>query len=304
MIYRLVKTLLLAMFAMLAWSQISIAATVIEDEGVTMSLEELKRLMDRWPEEVLRAGANDDGDRFELLNQAMSNKKIAMETDKLSPETDPEAYWKYYFMIQQAKQKYVFERFMEELEVPDMAPLAEETYHTRRDRFALVEEKRQSSHILFSCPPGCPRDQVRPAAEEVLLKLNQGEKFEDMVAQYSQDEGTKPKGGRMTVWMGRGEPQIAPPFLEGLFEIKEIGGYSTVVETQFGFHIIRLDNIQEAYYRPFDEVKAEIVSALEAEFEELSSKEFKTRYRLTDNVRIDGEAMEEIFAPYKTRDAQ
>ena len=126
MIYRTLKTLVLAMFAMVAWSQVSMAATVIEDEGVTMSREEFERLTDRWPEEVLRAAANNDGDRFELLNQAMSNKKIALETDKLSPETDPEAYWKYYFMIQQAKQKYVFDRYINELEVPDMVPLAEE----------------------------------------------------------------------------------------------------------------------------------------------------------------------------------
>ena len=298
------KTFFLPFIAVSLWCQATFAAPVIEDQGVSMSREELEQVVDGWPDNMKQAAADDVGDRLEMLNQAMTNKKIAMEADKLSPETDPEAYWKYYFMIQQARQKYVFDRYMEELEVPDMAALAEETYNTQRDKYALVEETRMGSHILFACPPGCPRDQVRPLAEDVLVKLSQGAKFEDMVAQYSQDEGTKQKGGRLTFFMSRGEPQISPPYLAGLFEIDEVGGYSTIAETQFGFHIIRLDEIQDAYYRPYEEIREEIISRLEGEYRELSGKEFRSRYRLSDDVRIDGQAMEEILGPYKTQDAQ
>ena len=298
------KTFFLPFVAVSFWCQALVAAPVIEDQGVSMSREELERVVDRLPDNMKQAAADDVGDRLEMLNQAMTNKKLAMDADKLSPESDPEAYWEYYFMIQQAKQKFVFDRYMKELEVPDMAPLAEETYNTQRDKYALVEEKRLGSHILFACPPGCPRDQFRPLAEEVLLKLDQGAKFEDMVQQYSQDEGTKQKGGRFTFFMSMGDPQISPPFLAGLFEIGEIGGYSTVVETQFGFHIIRLDEIQDSYYRPYEEIREEIISRLEGEYTELAAKEFRSRYLLTDEVRIDGEVMEEIFAPYKTEDAR
>jgi hypothetical protein len=101
-----------------------------------------------------------------------------------------------------------------------------------------------------------------------------------------------------------GDPQISPPFLAGLFEIEEIGGYSTVVETQFGFHIIRLDEIQDSYYRPYEEIREEIIGRLEGEYRELAGKEFRSRFLLTDEVRIDGPAMKEIFAPYQTGEAQ
>jgi parvulin-like peptidyl-prolyl isomerase len=293
-----------AAVAVIVWSQHTLASTVIEDQGISMSREELEQTVKRWPREMQRAAADDHGNRLEMLNQAMTNKKIALEARKLSVETDPEAYWDYFFMIQRAQTKFIFDRYMDQLDVPDMSALAEERYQTERDKYARVDEQRLGSHILFACPPGCPRDQVRPRAEEVMLKLNQGEKFEDMVAQYSQDEATKKKGGRFTFWMERGEPRLSPPFLAGLFEIEEIGGYSTIVETEFGFHIIRLDEIQEAYYRPFEEVKDEIIASLEGEYRELAAKEFKARFLLTDEVRIDGEAMEEIFAPYKTEAAQ
>jgi parvulin-like peptidyl-prolyl isomerase len=289
-----------AAIAVIAWSQTTLASVVIEDQGVSMSREELERTVQQWPQEMQRAAANDTGNRLEMLNQAMTNKKIALEAEKLSPETDPETYWEYFFMIQQVQTKFIFDRYMDQLEVPDMAPLAEERYQTERDKYARVDEKRLGSHILFACPPGCPRDEVRPTAEEVMLKLNQGEKFETMVAQYSSDEGTKRKGGRFSFWMAQGDPRLSPHFLAGLFSIEEVGGYSDIVETEFGLHIIRLDEIQDAYYRPFEEVREEIIDALEGEYRELAGKEFKARYLLSDEVRIDGEAMEEIFAPYKT----
>jgi peptidyl-prolyl cis-trans isomerase C len=276
------------------------AQPVIEDQGVGMSREELEQVIQRWPDEMKRAAANDLGDRMELLNQALANKKIALEAEKLSPEADPEDYWDYELKIQQVQSKYVFDRYMKNLEVPDMSALAEERYETQKDKYALVEEKRLSSHILFACPPGCDRKPLRPKAQQVLDELRAGADFAQMVAEYSQDPGTKPRDGHLPRWLGMGEPQISPPYLGGLFDIEEVGGYSEVVDTQFGLHIIRLDDIQASYYRPYDEVRDEIIQRLEGEYRELSAKEFKASFRATDEIRIDGDVMEEILAPYKT----
>jgi peptidyl-prolyl cis-trans isomerase C len=129
----------------------SLAQPVIEDQGVDMSREEVGQVVQRWPAEMQRAAANDLGDRMELLNQALANKKIALEAEKLTPESDPEAYWEYRFMIQQVQGKFVFDRYMDELEVPDMSALAQERYETQKDKYALVKERRLSSHILFAC---------------------------------------------------------------------------------------------------------------------------------------------------------
>lgn len=282
------------------FAQSQTPGSVIMDGGVEMSRAEVEQVVSNWSPEMQRAAANDTGDRLEMLNQALTNKKIALEAEKLSPDTDPEAYWKYYFLIQGAQTKYVFDRYMDNLEVPDMSALAEERYATQADKYALVEERRLSSHILLACPPGCDRERLRPVILEALNKLDSGADFAQMVAEYSQDPATKNKDGRIELWMAMGEPKISPPYLGGLFEIEEVGGYSGVVETQFGFHIIRLDEIQPAYYREFDEVREEIIQRLEGEYRELAGKEFKLRFRMSDDVRIDGPAMEEIFAPYKT----
>ena len=278
----------------------SLSQPAIVDGEVVMSRAEVEQVVKNWPPEMQRAAANDEGDRLEMLNQSLANKKISLETAKLSPDTDPDTYWEYFFLIQQVQSKFIFDQFMDSLEVPDMTALAQERYATEKDKYALVKEKRLSSHILFACPPGCPREPLRPIAREVLDKLDAGADFAEMVAQYSQDPGNKDKGGKLELWMGKGEPNIASPYLGGLFAIEEVGGYSTVVETQFGLHIIRLDDIQPAYYKEWPEVKDEIIQRLEADYRELAAKEFKLRFRMSEDVRIDGPAMEEIFAPYKT----
>ena len=278
----------------------SLSQPAIVDGEVVMSRAEVEQVVKNWPPEMQRAAANDEGDRLETLNQSLANKKIALEAAKLSPDTDPDTYWEYFFLIQQVQSTFIFDQFMDSLEVPDMTALAQERYATEKDKYALVKEKRLSSHILFACPPGCPREPLRPIAREVLDKLDAGADFAEMVTQYSQDPGNKDKGGKLELWMGKGEPNIASPYLGGLFAIEEVGGYSTVVDTQFGLHIIRLDDIQPAYYKEWPEVKDEIIQRLEADYRELAAKEFKLRFRMSEDVRIDGPAMEEIFAPYKT----
>ena len=276
------------------------AQTVIEDEGVGMSLAELTRIVGSWTPEMRKSAANDLGDRLELLNIALASKKIALQAEQLTPENDGETYWKYVTLRDRMQRKFVFEQFNATLEVPDMAPLAEEQYNTNKDKYALVPEQRSSSHILYRCPPGCDRTPIKPQAEEVLAQLRAGADFEKMVVTHSQDLGTKEKKGKVDRWIEFGQAGITPNYSGGLFEIENVGGYSEVVETEFGLHIIRLDDIRESYYLPFAEVRDSIINALELEYRELATKDFQSSFRLSDNVRIDGPAMDALFAEYKT----
>lgn len=271
------------------------AQPVIEDEGVSIDRAEMTKIAENWSSQMRAAAAEDLGDRLELLNMALSNKKMALEVEKLSPETDPETYWKYVFWLQSQQRKFVFDHYMEALDIPDMSPLAEERYSTEKDKYALVPEQRRSSHILFSCPPGCDRTEYRSQAVKVLVDLRAGGDFEAMVAEFSGDQKTRKTGGKMDRWIAPGESDITPHYTGALFEIEEAGGYSGVVETEFGLHIIRLDEIRESYYRPFAEVRDSIILDLETEYTELAAKDFAAGFRVTDDVRIDGPAMEEIF---------
>ena len=181
-----------------------------------------------------------------------------------------------------------------------MKPLAQERYTTEKDKYAFVPEVRTSSHILFGCRPGsCDVLETQAEAKEVLEQLRSGANFEQMVAEHSDDPGTKPRGGKFDRWLRLGEPNVSPPFVGALFEVEQVGDYTDVISTQFGFHIIRLDGIQEAYYKPFEEVEQIIVDTLVLEYEKLAMKDFEARYHLSDEVQLDDAALDEIFAPFK-----
>lgn len=277
------------------------AEPVIRDEGVAISEREFKSIVDTWTSAMRSSAGNDKGERLELINQVLMGKKIAHEADQLDEED--EGYWELQLALQSVKQKFMFRRHMDNLEMPDIAQLARERYDTRKDEYAKVPETRTSSHILLHCPSGtCDRKPLREKAAQLVAELRDGADFEDMVEEHSGDPGSKARGGKYDRWMRFGDPEVTPPYTEALFAIEEVGGYSEPVDSQFGVHIIRLDGIREGGYRPFKEVREKIASEIYNEYRNLAAKAYRSKYMISDDAFIDGEAMETIFAPYKSQD--
>lgn len=85
-----------------------------------------------------------------------------------------------------------------------------------------------------------------------------------------------------------------------MFEVEEAGEYSGIVDTRFGLHIVRLDDLKAAHYKPYDEVKDQIIAALRKDYIDLAAKQFDAGFRFSDETYIDNQTVEEILAPYKT----
>jgi hypothetical protein len=111
-------------------------------------------------------------------------------------------------------------------------------------------EQVRARHILISTqpPPPAPgvkpgeqpkalsKDEARKKAEEVLARARKGEDFAALAKQYSDDPGSKDKGGEYT--FGKGD--MVPEFEQATFALQP-GQISDLVETQFGYHIIKLE---------------------------------------------------------------
>jgi peptidyl-prolyl cis-trans isomerase SurA len=82
---------------------------------------------------------------------------------------------------------------------------------------------------------GRGREEALQRALDLLFRIRKGEDFEALAREYSDDKLTAPKGGRLAL-IGRG--QTVPEFEEAAFAL-EPGQVSDVVETKFGFHIIK-----------------------------------------------------------------
>ena len=130
-------------------------------------------------------------------------------------------------------------------------------YDQNKARFGR-EEQRRASHILFTVgDTGTAKDKegARKIAEEVLKKVHANPAdFAQLAKQYSKDPGSADKGGDLGFF---GRNMMVKPFEDAAFSLKE-GEISNLVESDFGFHIIRVTEIKPAQIKPFEEARPEI----------------------------------------------
>ena len=110
---------------------------------------------------------------------------------------------------------------------------------------AEAQEQVQASHILFQFDPNTNHEDTRTAAGEVLKQIQDGADFAEMATQYGSD-GTKDVGGDLG-WFGRG--MMVPEFEEAVFALEPGQLSDQLVETEFGYHIVKLTD--KRYVRDF-----------------------------------------------------
>ncbi len=121
-------------------------------------------------------------------------------------------------------------------------------------------------HILFEVAATATPEQKADAkkkAEEVLARLKQGEKFEALAKEFSSDTGTKEEGGSLG-WVQLNKGQFVKPFEDAALKLNK-DEISEPVETQFGYHLIRLDDKKNEVIKPFEEVKETLTADLQKE---------------------------------------
>ncbi len=130
-------------------------------------------------------------------------------------------------------------------------------------------------------------EEIRQKAEDVLKQAKKGAKFEDLAKKYSEDPGTKDKGGDLG-WLTQG--QTVPEFEKTAFGLDK-GKMSDLVKTQYGFHIIKVLDKETAHTKPFDEVKDSIKTPLLlAKTDKLASDEsdqLSATIRRSNKVSLD-----------------
>ncbi|MDR0578788.1 MAG: SurA N-terminal domain-containing protein [Candidatus Accumulibacter sp.] len=130
-------------------------------------------------------------------------------------------------------------------------------YGSHPDNYRLPEERR-ASHILIAFNDG-DKEKAKARAEEVLKEVRRDpSRFADLARERSQDPGSAKEGGDLGFFA---RDAMVKPFADAAFGQKE-GEISGLVESDFGYHIIKLTGIREAKERPLSEVRAEITDEL------------------------------------------
>jgi peptidyl-prolyl cis-trans isomerase D len=198
---------------------------------------------------------------------------------------EPDAPRKYYdehkdqFQIpEQARVEYiVYSLDAVAGQVPVTPEEVKQFYEQNPQQYRSADE-RQASHILIDVEPGATADakkQARARAEEVLKQARQNPAgFADLARKYSKDTGSSAKGGDLGM-VPRGA--MVKPFDDALFSMKQ-GEIAGPVETQYGYHIIRLTAVKG---QGFDGVKAQVESDLKRQ---KAGKKFSEQAEQLNNV--------------------
>jgi peptidyl-prolyl cis-trans isomerase D len=120
-----------------------------------------------------------------------------------------------------------------------------------------VQNRVHAEHILLmtvNAKTDAEIEEVRKKAEDVLKQAQKGANFEELAKKYSEDPGSKDKGGDLG-WLTQG--QTVPEFEKTAFSLEK-GKLSGLVKTQYGFHIIKVLDKETAHTKPFEEVKDSI----------------------------------------------
>ena len=132
-------------------------------------------------------------------------------------------------------------------------PVTDAEIQAEYDKFAAANAGKEykASHILV---------EKEDEAKAIIAALKKGGKFEEIAKKQSKDPGSGARGGDLD-WAN--PSSYVPEFTEALVKLEKGKLTQTPVKSQFGWHIIRLDDVREAQLPKIDEVKPQIAQQLQ-----------------------------------------
>jgi peptidyl-prolyl cis-trans isomerase D len=209
-------------------------------------------------------------EEFRYENEKIKLAYIFIKPEDLAEKITPnEAEIKSYY--EQNKSKYqIPEKRVVRYGLLDLNKIRENTLVTDDELKAVYQQNIQqyevpnrvhAEHILFTTVGKTDAEvaEIKQKAEDVVAQAKKkGANFEDLAKKYSEDPGSKAKGGDLG-WIVQG--QTVPEFEKAAFGLPK-GEVSDVIKTQYGFHIIKVLDKETAHTKPFEEVKDSIRAPL------------------------------------------
>jgi parvulin-like peptidyl-prolyl isomerase len=172
-------------------------------------------------------------------------------------EADGRAWFEAHRSDYRTKPKFVVDYIRLRIPPPDSVQLSDaELQASYRKNIASYrdEEQVRARHILIGTRGGLTDDQAKARVDSVRGAILGGADFADLARRYSDDPGSGSQGGDLG-FFPRG--RMVPGFSDTSFALP-IGRVSQPVKTQFGYHLIRVDEKKPATTKPFEEVRDDV----------------------------------------------
>ena len=241
--------------------------------GYTLLTQETKTRKVEVPDAEVEARIGQIRGQFpseEVFKQMLSERNVTLEQ-----------------MRADAKQDLAVAKMISEEVEPKSAVKPEQVddfYAKNPDQFKQPERVR-ASHILIAFPQdadAAAKTQAREKAEQVLAQVKAGGDFAALAKEHSQDPGSAVNGGDLGFFQ---QGQMVGPFNDAAFSLPA-GATSDLVETNFGYHIIRVAEKQPARTVPLDEVRPQVEQYLQNVNRDEQTEAFVKSLRAKGKVEI------------------
>lgn len=235
-----------------------------------------------------KAKGQEEFNKFFAKFKADSKLSDAEFEDKLTPQLRAQGLTREQWEKQRVDQIIVGLVLERELNVTISDEDAKKYYEEYPARFEKPESVR-ASHILFSTRNQATgtelsaekKQEKRKLAEDILKRARNGEDFAKLAQEYSEDLGSKDRGGEYTFPRG----QMVPEFESAAFSLKP-DQISDIVTTQFGYHIIKLSEKIPAHKVELASVLPEVKEGLKQQAIQKQLKDYVTKLRQDAAVEI------------------
>lgn len=249
----------------------SVTATDVQGDALRIPVESRKSTLAN-PEAVQQ-----------LANNLVLRRALAAEAESAGIANDPAVQ----SALRIARERVLSDMLVAKLDAANkpsrqvMEALAQMNYKANPKRFDLPEEFGARHILIRSTTPD-----AKAKAMGILAELKAGADFAALAREKSQDTNAK-DGGDLGFFAAG---QMVPPFDAAVQKMKTPGELSDVVETQFGYHIIKFEGRRAAGQRTFEQVKDVLVREAEAKF--IAEKRLEQIKRIQDTVIVDKQAIE------------
>ncbi|MEE9424137.1 MAG: peptidylprolyl isomerase [Methylococcales bacterium] len=180
--------------------------------------------------------------------------------------------------------RLMINQLAEELD-PPLENAARKNYQQNRSTYKLPD-RAKAAHILIKTEKHTDAE-AKALAEKIRAEAVSGNiSFADLARKYSEDPSAQTNNGDLGAF-GRG--QMAKPFEDAVFAMQKPGEISSVVKTQFGYHVIRFERKQHNKINPFSAVKGQIEKQLSTQRQQTVWKEYESKISKTDDGLVNEE---------------
>ena len=242
------------------------------------------------------------GAYFEKREVQLATFSAAEFAAKLNPsEADLEQFYKANENLFQATEKANIEYVVLDVESLKKSVVVTDadlkTFYDQNAQRLGGKEERRASHILITAAKSLPdaeRAKAKAKADELLAQVNKApDSFADVARKNSQDPGSAPAGGDLDFFA---RDAMVKPFADAAFAMKK-GDISAVVESEFGFHIIKLTDIKAPKVTSFEEMKPEL--ELQAKNQQAQKKFSESAESFTNAVYEQADSLKQVAERFK-----